>query len=113
QNLWGLSSRVKKVAFCFCFFLAFHASAIIDSSLQMQLGNPSNATADTNNHSHFLIQRTIEALDYNDSHGQPNWASWDLTSGDANGAVPRQDSYSADASMPANFYKVPASAYGN
>src|SRR5947208_3893381 len=66
------------------FFPGFNATAVIDASLQMQLGNPSNATADTNNHSHYLIQRPIEALDYNDLRGQPNWASWDLTSADAN-----------------------------
>jgi hypothetical protein len=34
------------------------ASATIDASLQMQLGNPSNAT-DTNNHDRYLIQCTV------------------------------------------------------
>ncbi len=82
-----------------------------DPSLQMQLGNPTGAIADTNNHSHYLIQRTIESLDYNDSRGEANWASWDLTSGDANGAVPRQDSYAADTNLPANFYQVAANEY--
>jgi endonuclease G len=58
------------------------AGAIIDATLQMQLGNPSGATADPTNHDHFLIQRPVEAMDYSDHLGQPNWASWDLTSGD-------------------------------
>jgi len=113
NRLHFLLLPLKKFAFPFAFLVALHASAFIDASLQMQLGNPSDATADTNNHNHYLIQRTIEALDYNDSYGQPNWASWDLTSGDANGAVPRQDSYSADTTLPANFYRVPESAYSN
>ena len=52
------------------------ASAKIGITNQMQLGNPSNATTDTNNHSHYLIQRTVEALDYNDNLREPNWASW-------------------------------------
>src|SRR5215831_20230895 len=82
-----------------------------DPALQMQLGNPSGATADTNNHVHYLIQRTIEALDYNNSRGQPNWASWDLTSGDANNTVVRQDSYAADTNLPPNFYQVGANEY--
>ena len=30
-------------------------SAAIGVALQMQLGNPSNASADTNNHDHYLI----------------------------------------------------------
>src|SRR5258708_39537481 len=59
-----------------------HAGAIIGTSLQMQLGNPSSATADPNNHSHYLVQRTVEALDFGDVLGEPNWASWDLTSSD-------------------------------
>lgn len=88
------------------------AEAIIDAALQMQLGNPSGAISDTNNHSHFLILRTIEALDYNDSRGQANWASWDLTSADANNSVARQDSYATDTNLPGNFHKVLDTDYG-
>ena len=92
--------------------LVFQARALIDPALQMQLGNPSGATSDTNNHSHYLIQRTIEALDYNDSRGQANWASWDLTSADANNAVARQDSFAADTNyLPTVFYKVGKNEY--
>ena len=92
--------------------LVFQARALIDPALQMQLGNPSGATSDTNNHSHYLIQRTIEALDYNDSRGQANWASWDLTSTDANNAVARQDSFAADTNyLPTVFYKVGKNEY--
>ena len=38
-------------------FAAMRASSTIDVALQMQLGNPSNATADTNSPDHYLIQR--------------------------------------------------------
>ena len=93
------------------FFAVLRAEAIIDVALQMQLGNPSNATADTNNHDHYLIQRSIEALDYNDNRGQANWASWDLTSADANNAVVRQDTFAADTNLPAGFYQVAANEY--
>src|ERR1700741_3365079 len=58
------------------------ADAYIDATLQMQLGNPSGATTDSSNHDHYLIQRTVEAMDYMDTLGEPTWASWDLTSGD-------------------------------
>ncbi len=92
--------------------MALSAGAIIDPALQMQLGNPSGATADTNNHSHFLIVRSVQAMDYNDTLGQPNWASWNLTSTDfpTNG-VDRQNSFKADTNLPGNFYQVPANAY--
>ena len=89
----------------------FRADAIIDPALQMQLGNPSGATADTNNHNNYLIQRPIETLDYNDNRGQANWASWNLTSGDANSAVNRQDSFATDTNLPAGFYQVTNTAY--
>ncbi len=92
--------------------LVFQARALIDPALQMQLGNPSGATSDTNNHDHYLIQRPIETLDYNDSRGQANWASWDLTSADANNAVARQDSFAADTNyLPTVFYKVGKNEY--
>ena len=92
--------------------LVFQARALIDPALQMQLGNPSGATSDTNNHDHYLIQRPIETLDYNDSRGQANWASWDLTSADANSAVDRQDSFAQDTNLPPNFYWVDDTSYG-
>jgi endonuclease G len=89
---------------------AFQADAIIDASLQMQLGNPSSATADTNNHDHYLIQRTVEALDYSDNLGEPVWASWDLTAGDI-GSSGRAPSYYTDTNLPPNFYRVTTTDY--
>ena len=86
------------------------SSGIIDAALQMQLGNPSGATADTNNHDHYLIQRPIEALDYSDNLGQPNWASWDLTAADI-GNSGRTDAWAPDTDLPPGFYQVPINAY--
>src|SRR6266568_5499720 len=78
------------------------ARATIDITLQMQLGNPSNASADTNNHDHYLIQRTVEALDYSDNLGEPVWASWDLTAGDV-GSATRSTTFFTDTNLPSNF----------
>jgi endonuclease G len=90
---------------------AFNVSAIINSSLQMQLGNPSGATADPNNHSHYLIQRTVEAIDYNDSNGEPNWASWDLTTADVGSSG--RSTFITDTTLPSGFYRVTTSDYTN
>ncbi len=90
---------------------AIQAFAIIDATLQMQLGNPSGATIDTNNHSHYLIQRTVEAIDYNDNLGVPNWASWDLTASDYVVGGHRSSSFYSDTSLPAGFYVVSPSSY--
>jgi uncharacterized repeat protein (TIGR01451 family) len=82
------------------------AGAIIDANLQMQLGNPSGATVDPTNHDHFLIKRPVEAMDYSDHLGQPNWASWDLTSGDL-GSSGRSPNFYTDTNLPPDFYWVP------
>ncbi len=91
-------------------FPVFQSSALIDVTLQMQLGNPSGATADPNNHDHYLIQRTVEAIDYSDNLGEPTWVSWDLTSGDV-GNSGRSPDFFTDNSLPADFYHVTPTDY--
>ncbi|NBU72137.1 MAG: hypothetical protein EBS53_11960, partial [Bacteroidetes bacterium] len=59
---------------------------------QMQLGNPTGASADPSNHTHYLIQRSQYAMDYNDTTRQANWVSWSYTSSDS-GSSGRQDTY--------------------
>jgi uncharacterized repeat protein (TIGR01451 family) len=95
-----------------CLFAVFRAGAIIDAALQMQLGNPSGATADPSNHDHYLIQRTVEAIDYSDNLGQPNWVSWDLTAADV-GSSGRSDAWASDVSLPPGFNIIPTSTYGS
>ena len=90
--------------------LTLRAGAIIDVTLQMQLGNPSNALVDTNNHDHYLIQRTVEALDFSDNLGEPVWASWDLTAADV-GSASRSTVYFTDTNLPPNFYRVTTADY--
>lgn len=85
------------------------AFATINAALQMQSGNPSNATADPNNHAHFLIQRAQYAMDYNDTTREPNWVAWDLTSDDVGGSG-RSD-FQVDTTLPAGFYQVLTTDY--
>jgi len=91
-------------------FAVCRTNATIDVSLQMQLGNLSNASADTNNHAHYLIQRTVEAIDFSDNLGEPVWASWDLTAGDV-GSATRSTTYYTDTNLPPNFYHVTTTDY--
>jgi DNA/RNA endonuclease G (NUC1) len=92
------------------FLAVLPANATIDASLQMQLGNPSGAIVDTNNHDHYLIQRTVEAIDFSDNLGEPNWASWDLTAGDI-GSSGRSPNFFTDTNLPSNFYQVTPTDY--
>lgn len=86
------------------------AHALIGTNYQLQLGNPSNATADPTNHNHYLILRTVEALDYSDNFGEPIWASWDLTAGDV-GSSGRSGSFFTDTTLPPGFYEVTTADY--
>ena len=111
-----LPASLKKESFMRCAVVlalllgAFKAGAIVDASLQKQLGNPTGATADTNNHDHYLIERTVEAMDYNDNRGEPNWASWDLTADDI-GTNGRSSKFFVDTNLPANFHWVGTGDY--
>jgi DNA/RNA endonuclease G (NUC1) len=91
------------------FFIVLQVGATIGTSLQMQLGNPTGATADPNNHDHYLIQRTVEALDYSDNLGEPNWASWDLTAADEGSAA--RSTFITDTNLPPCFYAVTTGDY--
>jgi DNA/RNA endonuclease G (NUC1) len=94
-----------------CFlFSVFPTHATVGISLQMLLGNPSGATANPTNHNHFLIQRDVEALDYNDNRRQVNWASWHYTPGDT-GSSGRSGSFFQDTSLPPGFYQVLTTDY--
>ncbi|MDI1338015.1 MAG: MBG domain-containing protein [Lacunisphaera sp.] len=84
--------------------------AIIGAPYQMQLGNPSGATSDTNNHGHYLIQRDQYAVDYNDTTHEPNWVSWDLTVADS-GSAGRSAVFFQDTTLPAGFYQVLTTDY--
>jgi endonuclease G len=84
--------------------------ATTGSQSQMLLGNPSQATAETNNHDHYLIQRPVAALDYSDTLRQPNWVSWHLTTNDL-GSTTRSSSFFVDTTLPPNFYWVQTTDY--
>jgi endonuclease G len=90
-------------------FAVLPVHAIIGITNQMQLGNPSNAITDTNNHDHYLIKRTVEAIDYSNNLREPNWASWDLTASDV-GSSGRGD-FLTDTNLPPNFYWVKTADY--
>ncbi|HTH48538.1 MAG TPA: DNA/RNA non-specific endonuclease, partial [Candidatus Limnocylindria bacterium] len=105
--------RSITATFLLCLLAVFTgppACATIGIGFQLQLGNPSGASADPNNHEHYLVQREVAVQDYSDRFGQPLWASWDLTAGDVGDAT-RQTKYSTDPTLPAGFRKITDSDY--
>jgi DNA/RNA endonuclease G (NUC1) len=98
------------LALVFAALAVIGAQATIGLGLQMPLGNPSGATADANNHAHYLQERPQFSLDYNDTTRQANWVSWSLTSTDVGGSG-RSDDFFVDTSLPAGFYQVLTTDY--
>lgn len=93
-------------------FLPVSSRAVINAALQMQLGNPTGATVNPTNTSHYLISRTVEALDFANILGQSRWASWDLSSIDM-GSATRSTSFYTDTNLPAAFYRVKTTDFTN
>jgi len=110
----ALRSLATKWAIVLAAFVAFAVSgySIIDVTAQMELGNPSGATADASNHAHYLIQRAQYALDYNDGTHQPNWVAWNLTTADI-GSNGRSPSFYQDPTIAglSGFYAVSTNDY--
>lgn len=110
RNPFRTALRLGVLVYLALTVFVFPAEATIGSAYQLLLGNPSGATADPNNHNHYLIERDIETLDYSDNLRQPNWASWNYTSGDS-GSSGRSSYFYQDTSLPAGFYQVLTTDY--
>ena len=108
SDRWPLCAKGH---FVFLFSAVFSAAvpesswARLGAEYQMQLGNPTSAVGDTNNHTYYLIQRSQYALDYNDTTHQANWVSWSYTTADS-GSTSRQNSFRADTSLPSGFTQI-------
>ena len=80
------------------------------SSLQLTLGNPSQATTNPANTDNLLLIKESYVVSYNNSLGCPNWVSWHIQKSDL-GLVDRQDDFRPDASLPTGYYQVRPTDY--
>ncbi|HEY0404559.1 MAG TPA: DNA/RNA non-specific endonuclease [Pyrinomonadaceae bacterium] len=76
----------------------------------LAMGNPSNAVADVNFPTNYLMDKPQYALSYHRDKGEPNWVSWHLDSSWL-GSAPRQNDYRADPAVPAGWYQVQGTDY--
>jgi DNA/RNA endonuclease G (NUC1) len=74
----------------------------------LEFGTPADNTPDDE---HLLVHRQF-VESYNKNRGGPNWVSWDLNSTQF-GPAPRCDCFSADQTLPADFYHVVDFDYRN
>jgi DNA/RNA endonuclease G (NUC1) len=101
---------LRPAALVLLFLTALTARATIGTSLQAQLGNPSNATTDPASRTNYLLPRPQYWLGYNDATREPNWVAWNLTAGDT-GSAGRSPDFFVDPDLPAGFTPVLTTAY--
>lgn len=95
------------------FFYSGSLFGEINNALQMQLGNPTNATTNSSNNNNYLLDtRAVNAIDFSNNLGLSNWVSWDLTSPDI-GNSGRSNSFTRDTLLPSNFNRLTTSDYTN
>ncbi|MFL6230597.1 MAG: DNA/RNA non-specific endonuclease [Pyrinomonadaceae bacterium] len=80
------------------------------SSEHLVMGNPSNATADVNQPTNYLMVKNDYALAYHRDRGTPIWTSWHLDSSWL-GSAPRQNDFRNDTTLPAGWYQVLGTDY--
>ncbi len=87
-----------------------HDTASRDNNLEM--GNPSNATATISEQDNFLITKTQFTLSYNSSKGEPNWVSWHLSNA-WKGDAKRCNCFATDNTLPSSFNKITKNDYAH
>jgi endonuclease G len=81
------------------------------ASEHLVMGNPSNATADVNQPTNYLMEKPQYALAYHRDRGTAIWTSWHLDSSWTTGSGTRQDDFRADTTLPAGWYQVQGTDY--
>jgi endonuclease G len=80
------------------------------SSENLAMGNPSGAVNNEAYYYNYLLTKTQFAMSYHRDRGTPNWVSWHLDPSWL-GSTPRQDNFSADATLPTGWYRVGSGSY--
>lgn len=76
------------------------------------MGNPSDATADPQNRTNYLMRKVEYVLSYNKHTACPNWVSWHLNEGWI-GSADRANDFRPDTSLPNGWLQVKPSDYNN
>lgn len=80
------------------------------TSVNLLLGNPSNATATVTTPDNYLLVKPQYVVSYNNSKGTPNWVSWQLNKSWL-GTTDRQNNFRPDGTLPTNFARVTPTIY--
>ena len=80
------------------------------TSVNLLLGNPSNAIALVGTPDNYLLVKPQYVVSYNNSKGTPNWVSWQLNKSWL-GTTDRQNNFRPDSTLPTNFARVTPTIY--
>lgn len=76
----------------------------------LYFGNPSNATAEVDDETNQLLEKSQYVLSYNNINLGPNWVAWHLSASDL-GDSGRSNKFIADKTLPAGWYAVKQNDY--
>jgi endonuclease G, mitochondrial len=79
-------------------------------NINLLMGNPSQATTNSNNSENYLVTRPQYALSYSKRKGIPNWVAWELNStwlGDSG----RVGKFAPDEELPADWERIKPADY--
>src|SRR5687768_8349334 len=85
--------------------------AVPGQTVQIVLGNPSNATSNQNQFDNFLLEHTGFIMSYNRTRGAPNWVTWHLQASDL-GPIDRTNSFRTDTKLPSSW-RIKKADYNN
>lgn len=75
------------------------------SSVNLLLGNPSNATSSISNPNNYLINHVYYTESYNRTLGEPNWVCWHIEGSDL-GHTDRVNTFRCDTALPKPWYQA-------
>lgn len=89
------------------------AATATKPKVELVLGNPSGATADTSSEpNNFLLVHNSFILSYNRERGAANWVTWHLSAADI-GDVDRSNAFAPDTALPKDFWIKPSDYVGS
>ena len=81
-----------------------------EGAVHLTMGNPSNAITNINYPNNYLLEKQEYIMSYSRDKGTANWVSWHLDEAWL-GSAPRQNTFRADATLPAGWYQVNETDY--
>lgn len=87
-----------------------HTSTTNQTTTNLLMGNPSNATNSTGNPDNYLIDHKYYVESYSRKKATPNWVSWHIGSSDL-GSTDRLNNFRPDTDLPEGWYEADNTSY--